>query len=640
MATDPSATLLVPEGWTRHDRGSLTELVAPEADLSLVFLAAREAPDARAAVAAAWADYRGKETHPFKLEAPMPPGNGGWDELKQIVYQTSPAEHRTVAAYAARKGPAWSVAIIDGNNGTLEKRLGHINAILGSRQAPGHARENFSGRAAHRLDPRAGGRARGVRPGRRGDARRARCRPGAHRSWRDRLRRRGGGARAGPARTGRRRTPASWWAPTPRAWPRCCWPGWSTKASWTGTLPSPRSIRPSAWAATRPRARSSSATWSARSPGCRARTTSGCSTRPPKPRLKHLRPARRDPADEPVRRGLPVQQPHGSAAGYVGAHVAHPGRELGEAFDAAMQEMIFDPLAMNDTTFSIAAALAGDHASPHGKDSDGKAVRSSATDDQQHHRAHPPGRRRLVLAARHDPLRPERACRGRAADGRAPRLAREPPSAPHPRRADGRGPVVRHGPVGGRDLGRLRHPPWRRPARLPQRLFAIPSAQIGAVVLTNPAPAGSCCVRSCAGLWRSSMTAGPRRRRTRGRRPADRGPARRRAQAAHHSGRRGRRCRTRHAYANPDLGPLAVERAGDAVRFRTPPGPATSHPATTTTAQSRSSPSILRSAPLGSRSAQPTANRPSPLVTASTSTNSWPWTTEAKPMAPARAYVR
>ena len=29
------------------------------------------------AVAAAWADYRGKETHPFKLEAPMPPGNGG-----------------------------------------------------------------------------------------------------------------------------------------------------------------------------------------------------------------------------------------------------------------------------------------------------------------------------------------------------------------------------------------------------------------------------------------------------------------------------------------------------------------------------------------------------------------------------------
>ena len=30
MATNPSATLLVPEGWTRHDQGSLTELVGPK----------------------------------------------------------------------------------------------------------------------------------------------------------------------------------------------------------------------------------------------------------------------------------------------------------------------------------------------------------------------------------------------------------------------------------------------------------------------------------------------------------------------------------------------------------------------------------------------------------------------------------
>jgi len=33
MATNRSATLLVPDGWTRHERDSLTELVAPEADL-------------------------------------------------------------------------------------------------------------------------------------------------------------------------------------------------------------------------------------------------------------------------------------------------------------------------------------------------------------------------------------------------------------------------------------------------------------------------------------------------------------------------------------------------------------------------------------------------------------------------------
>jgi hypothetical protein len=39
-----------------------------------------------------------------------------------------------------------------------------------------------------------------------------------------------------------------------------------------------------------------------------------------------------------------------------------------------MQEMIFTPLGMHDTTFSTETALAGDHASPHGKDPDGKLV--------------------------------------------------------------------------------------------------------------------------------------------------------------------------------------------------------------------------------------------------------------------------
>jgi CubicO group peptidase (beta-lactamase class C family) len=61
-----------------------------------------------------------------------------------------------------------------------------------------------------------------------------------------------------------------------------------------------------------------------------------------------------------------------SAAGYVGAHVLQPGVELGAAYDAAMEERIFTPLQMHDTTFSMKRALAADHASPHGKDVDGK----------------------------------------------------------------------------------------------------------------------------------------------------------------------------------------------------------------------------------------------------------------------------
>jgi CubicO group peptidase (beta-lactamase class C family) len=61
-----------------------------------------------------------------------------------------------------------------------------------------------------------------------------------------------------------------------------------------------------------------------------------------------------------------------TAAGYIGGHIVNPHMELGAAYDAAMQSMIFDPLGMHETTFDYARALSGDHASPHADDVDGK----------------------------------------------------------------------------------------------------------------------------------------------------------------------------------------------------------------------------------------------------------------------------
>ncbi len=54
-----------------------------------------------------------------------------------------------------------------------------------------------------------------------------------------------------------------------------------------------------------------------------------------------------------------------------------PDRELGAAYDKAMQERIFDPLGMKSTTFDYARALAGNHATPHGDDIDGKPTVAS-----------------------------------------------------------------------------------------------------------------------------------------------------------------------------------------------------------------------------------------------------------------------
>ena len=51
-------------------------------------------------------------------------------------------------------------------------------------------------------------------------------------------------------------------------------------------------------------------------------------------------------------------------------------KELGAAYDEAMQKKVFDPIGMKTTTFDFAKALKGDVAQPHGDDVDGNVMRA------------------------------------------------------------------------------------------------------------------------------------------------------------------------------------------------------------------------------------------------------------------------
>lgn len=66
-----------------------------------------------------------------------------------------------------------------------------------------------------------------------------------------------------------------------------------------------------------------------------------------------------------------------SAGGYIGGHRLYPDLEFGAAYDRAMQERVFDPLGMTSTTFSTERALASKHASPHGLNAEGRPAVSS-----------------------------------------------------------------------------------------------------------------------------------------------------------------------------------------------------------------------------------------------------------------------
>lgn len=66
-----------------------------------------------------------------------------------------------------------------------------------------------------------------------------------------------------------------------------------------------------------------------------------------------------------------------AAGGYLGGHVLHRDLPLGQAYDRAMQELVFDPIGMASTTFDFDTAQRGNYASPHATTIDGETVVSS-----------------------------------------------------------------------------------------------------------------------------------------------------------------------------------------------------------------------------------------------------------------------
>jgi hypothetical protein len=144
------AQFTVPAGWSIATQKNLVSLTPPEADTHLVIVDT-QTPDAKAAVAAAWAAYKPDSKRPIKLVTPRP-AREGWDERQVFEYETSPNERVVVVAIAERAGTSWTVMILDWSEPTVEKRDGPINLIFESLRPKGYNRESFAGRKANPLD--------------------------------------------------------------------------------------------------------------------------------------------------------------------------------------------------------------------------------------------------------------------------------------------------------------------------------------------------------------------------------------------------------------------------------------------------------------------------------------------------------
>ena len=361
--TVAGATFIAPAGWSITVKGPATIVEAPEGD-SRIALVDVTAADADAAVAAAWAAYRPDAKWPLKSKSPARTGTAGRTSGR-TCYRISPDLRRDVVAGTMRHAGQWTVWIYDMSQPTGEKRLAQVELVFGRLLPAGYQRETFAGRKAHALDE-ARVKELGAFVER---AQKALGVPGVSIG----LVQGGKVVLAGGFGVRKQGQAASVDGDTLYIIAS------NTKAMTTlmlGKLVGEGKL-----------------TWDTPVTSVLPQFRLGDADTTRRVLVKHLVCActglpRQDfewllefktatPASALAVLGtmqptsgfgemFQSSNPLAAAGGYVGGHVLFPAKELGAAYDEAMQTQVWGPLGMSSTTFDFARALGGNHATSHG----------------------------------------------------------------------------------------------------------------------------------------------------------------------------------------------------------------------------------------------------------------------------------
>lgn len=374
--TTSGAAFTAPKSWTLSARANVQTLRAVEGDAIIAIVSGIEAADAKAAAEKAWAAYNPARARPPLLVTARAPKDG-WDERAVVNYETSPNEKLVLQATTLRQGKSWTVLLIDAADATLEKRGAAVGLVIESLRAPGYAPEVFTGKAAHKLDTariaqlvdfvKHGMDKLGV--------------PGAGFALIQdgKIVYEGG---LGVKKLG---------SPEPVDQHTRFMVASNTKGMSTLMLATLVDEGKFGWDSkvtdVYPDFRLGDAATTAQ---VKMRHLVCACTGVPRKDLQWIFNTPRDTPAANVFKLLADTQPTSgfgevyqynnlitTGGGMIGGHIAHPKMEIGAAYDKAMQERVFGPLGMKDTTFSFAEALAGNHAFPHDTDIDGKAATGS-----------------------------------------------------------------------------------------------------------------------------------------------------------------------------------------------------------------------------------------------------------------------
>ena len=368
-----------PEAFAVSANGPLLRLTALEGDASIVVVDLATATDADNAVSQAWKLAQPDFKRTLRIATPRPSRNG-WVDQKVFDYETSPNEKLAVQAIARRSSTgnakSWVVVLLQASEATLEKRAAPIRKFLSTLRPQGYQRESFAGKTAQPLTPEkieqlkafiaSGMKQLNV--------------PGVGLSfisdnqvvW------------AGGLGVREQGKPAKVDADT------LFMAASNTKAMTTALLARAvdagklRWDQPAADAYPGFKLADPDVTKSVQ-----IRHLVCACTGMPRQDLEWLFADGRAPATTTFDQlsGMKPTSKFGevfqysnlmvAAGGYIAANALKPGKEVGAAYDEAMQELLFGPLGMKSTTFDYTRAMKGKHAMPHGDALDGRTRRAS-----------------------------------------------------------------------------------------------------------------------------------------------------------------------------------------------------------------------------------------------------------------------
>jgi CubicO group peptidase (beta-lactamase class C family) len=377
-ADTPKTTVLgnafvAPRDWSIRVQGPATILEAPEGD-SWIALVDVRANGPEEALAAAWQAYKPEAKWPVKVSNDLP-DKDGWSRRRFYEYLTSPNEKRGVAALIYYSGSNWTVVIEDLADAVAEKRGGQVALVFGRLLPKGYTRESFAGKKANTLDQaRIAELGRFIEQGQKvtgvpgvalglvqdskvifADGFGVKELGGTEKPDADTLFMIASNTKALTTLLLAKLVDEhrmTWQTPVTILFP----------SFHLGNAETTRSVEVK-------------------------HLICACTGMPRQDMEWLFEYGKMTPENSLALLG--TMQPTSkfgelfqysnlmaAAAGYTGAHVLYPEMEVGAAYDRAMQSYVFDPLGMKATTFDYARALAGNRASPHSPDVDGKPAKA------------------------------------------------------------------------------------------------------------------------------------------------------------------------------------------------------------------------------------------------------------------------